>query len=672
MGGSTRITEESSSAKEATIESERSNAFAIKTPKYSVSDRSFITSLLRESELPRDALPYTDDFERMKAQYEEAQSTTITDLDFWQLLCGIGKYGGTKGAKRKIAPKAPTLTHEEQLEILRLMPDGIGKRDDLPYTVRFDDLHKQFSKLTRRKFSKRDFWRVVSRVGKLSRKPEAVFDSEAPAGNLPVELVQFLERTNPWWLGNPFPVEGYHRIAFSEVLQRLKTEVAPAVIMRGSRQVGKSTIQTQVVEHLLLIEHVQPRQIMRVLFDDVPGLGQIRNPVEAIVRWFEQNVLKETINASALRGESIYLFLDELQNLAKWPEQLKALLDTTKVRVFMTGSSALRIADDRENLAGRQSRVELSPLRLGEIVGIRRLGGALIPFAGRKPLEEWKRRRFWEELVKFGNTHRVLRKQAFELYSDYGGYPRAHVANVDDIGVLRQQIVGDVVMRTISHDASTSAHPSLDERLVREVFVQICKHAGEIVGPAHLAQQLRQRLPSIPNNKSIFDAIDFLNDSLLVRPIRALDMLGKRQDSPPKLCVCDPFVRNGVLQETIPIAPSRLAGANEAVCTVAGHLVESVVGVFLSSIPGVDVACLPPRNDDPEIDFVLTIGEQRIPIEVKYQRKKPRAQDCAGIDWFCDNAHFNAPFGLVLTQEAMGSIGKYAIAMPASTFLLLR
>lgn len=650
----------------------RRNAFAIRMSKYSESDRKVITSLLRESELPRDALPYTAEFDRLKAAYEKTQSTSLSDHDFWQLLCRIGKYGGTRGSKRKTAPKAPTLSHEEQLELLRLFPDGIGKRDDLPYTFRFNDLYKQYSKLIRRNLSKRDFWRVVSRVGKLSRKPKAVFDGEVPVGNLPRELVQFLERTNPWWFGHPFPVEGYRRAAFHTVLKRLKTEVAPAVIMRGSRQVGKTTIQMQVIEHLLLIKHVQPKQIMRVQFDDVPGLGQIANPVEAIVRWFEQNVLKGKINESYLRGEPIYLFLDELQNLPKWADQLKALLDTTKVRVFMTGSSALRIAGDGDSLAGRRSSVELSPLRLSEIVGIRRLPGALIPYATSKILEEWKRRRFWEDLIKYGRRHRVLRKQAFELYSDYGGYPRAHVAKLADIGELRQQIVDDVVMRTISHDARSSAYPSLDERLIREVFQQICKHAGEIIRPDHLAQQLEKRLPSVPSKKSIFQAIDVLVDCLLVRRINALDLLGNRQDSPPKLCVCDPFVRSGVLQETIPIAPSRLTKMNQAVCATAGHLIESVIGTFLCSIPGLDVACLPKRNDDPEIDFVLNIGEQRIPIEVKYQRKKPTPKDYAGIDWFCSKTHFNAPFGLLITQETARPIGKYVIAIPASTFLLLR
>jgi len=114
------------------------------------------------------------------------------------LLSKIGKYGDAAGnGQRKTAPRTKSLTTEQQLEMLRLFPDGIGHRDNLPYTPEFDQLRRRFSDLTRTRLTPHEFWRATSRVAKLSRKPKPLFET-APLGGLPLEMVHYLERTNPW------------------------------------------------------------------------------------------------------------------------------------------------------------------------------------------------------------------------------------------------------------------------------------------------------------------------------------------------------------------------------------------------------------------------------------------------------------------------------------------
>jgi predicted AAA+ superfamily ATPase len=170
----------------------------------------------------------------------------------------------------------------------------------------------------------------------------------------------------------------------------------------------------------------------------------------------------------------------------------------------------------------------------------------------------------------------------------------------------------------------------------------------------------------------VTEAIEFLTDSLLVHQVPPLELLAKKQGSPPKLCVCDHFVRNGVLQETLPLDPDALKNCDEAVATQVGHLIESVLGYFLKGIPGVEVSWFPERAKEPEVDLVLTIGTGRIPVEVKYRRSKPDKAALAGIESFCGKSAYAAPFGIIVTQTTEGPIGDKAIALPASTFLLLR
>ncbi len=636
--------------------------------------------LLRDSATPRDALPYTPEFGRLKKEYEAAQKAKIGNHDFWMLIDKIAKNGGiAKAGPRKKGSKAPNLSDNEQLEILRLLPDGVGTRDHLPYSAKFDDMQNRFGKSTGRKLTQHEFWRAVSLVAKNARKPKPVHE-EAPIGSLTPELVRFLEDNNPWWRGKPMKAHPtFPRWAFGEIVSRLHSRLAPIVAVRGSRRVGKSVLQTQLIEELLLAgksdptrTSVEPARILSVQFDDAPALGGISMPIQSIVGWYEKHVLGKTLNEAAKEGKPAYLLFDEVQNLPQWSVQLKILADKSDARILVTGSSALRIAKGQDNLAGRMTMIELGPLRLWEIAGIRGMRG-LTPYAPDTPLERWKDREFWLGLVAYGKKHATARDQAFRLFSERGGYPLSHDVTSVSTDVVRQQIVGEVINKTIDHDPGHKRGTSpLDSAFVRAVFSMVCRYAGQAVTHKRIADELQALLKSPVTNAKVADTIQFLADSLLVYEVKPQEMLQKKQTQPNKLCVCDHFVRDGILQETLPLDPEALKGCNEAVSTQVGHVIESVLGYFLKGIPGVELAWFPPRDKQPEVDLVLTIGTNRIPVEVKYRRDKPDKAALTGIESFCGKPAYAAPFGIIVTQTSEGPVGDKAIAVPASTFLLLR
>jgi predicted AAA+ superfamily ATPase len=175
---------------------------------------------------------------------------------------------------------------------------------------------------------------------------------------LPSELEQFLWETNPWWRNQPMrPLPPFRRWLFPIVLKRLQSPLAPVVALRGARQVGKTTLQMQIIDHLLQTG-VQPRRLFRIQFDEIPSLRRLEQPVLTLCSWFQSKVLGGSFNEWACRGEPVYIFLDEVQNLPDWASQVKALVDHHAVRVLLTGSSALRIEHGRESLAGRVTTVE--------------------------------------------------------------------------------------------------------------------------------------------------------------------------------------------------------------------------------------------------------------------------------------------------------------------------
>jgi len=80
-------------------------------------------------------------------------------------------------------------------------------------------------------------------------------------------------------------------------------------------------------------------------------------------------------------------------------------------------------------------------------------------------------------------------------------------------------------------------------------------------------------------------------------------------------------------------------------------LAESVMGYFLASIPNLDVAHFPARGAEPEVDFVLTVGTRRIPVEVKYRKRIDPHEDTRGLRAFLEKTVYNAPLGLLVTLD---------------------
>ncbi len=234
-----------------------------------------------------------------------------------------------------------------------------------------------------------------------------------------------LERLNPWWRGLPQPrLPPVRRWAFSVALHRLQKGLTKVTVLRGPRQVGKSTLIRQMIDNLL--EQGTPaRSLFMVQFDELPGLLDVEEPILRLADWFERRVLTRTLNEAAQAGQPVYIFLDEVQNLEGWAPQLKFLVDSSDVRIMVTGSSALRIEAGRDSLAGRISTLEMGPLFLREILEIRQ-EGALQPFLPFNGLGALKEKEFWSGLRGFGEEHRQQRDRAFGFFSQRGAYPIAH------------------------------------------------------------------------------------------------------------------------------------------------------------------------------------------------------------------------------------------------------
>jgi len=141
-----------------------------------------------------------------------------------------------------------------------------------------------------------------------------------------------------------------------------------------------------------------------------------------------------------------------------------------------------------------------------------------------------------------------------------------------------------------------------------------------------------------------------LDETLLLRLIPSLELRLKKRGAPNKIALCDHGLRAAWLQEVIPLDSEGLAAAPH-LADLAGRIAESVLGYFLTSIPNLDVAYYPARGIEPEVDFILTIGTRRIPIEVKYRKRIDPHEDTRGLRAFLEKTVYNAPFGLLVALD---------------------
>lgn len=490
--------------------------------------------------------------------------------------------------------------------------------------------------------------------------------------NLPQGVVADLRRLNPWWTGQAMrDVPKTRRHLVEWIHRRLKQRLAPIVVVRGPRQIGKTIAQFHVIQDLLE-QGIEPQRILRVQFEERSDLGKLREPILRVVDWYESVILKRSLNDAAKQGQPAFIFLDEAQNLRGWDTQLKALVDASTVQVVVTGSSALRLEMGRDSLSGRITTIEAGVLSLTEIAAFHGMDVGK-PRLADNGLDVLASKEWWHDFRGRAAEHAENVREAFRWFSERGGYPLAHERADVPWSMVADQLNENVIRRVIQHDLRVGERGRRrDAALLEEVFRLACRYIGQSPGLGTLSREVQRVLNANVGPGRVQQYLRFLDNTLLLRVVRPLEIRLKRQRGNAKLCLADHALRASWLGEQVPIDPARLA-TEPHLADLAGRVAESVVGALLSSIYGLDLNHLPPRTDQPEIDYVMTVGTRRIPVEVKYQRRIDPLGDTEAIRTFIERTANNAPFGLLITLTPVDSVvDQRIITLPLSDLMLIR
>jgi predicted AAA+ superfamily ATPase len=199
-----------------------------------------------------------------------------------------------------------------------------------------------------------------------------------------------------------------------------------------------------------------------------------------------------------------------------------------------------------------------------------------------------------------------------------------------------------------------------------------CRYAGQAPAYVALAREAHRSLQANIGPQRAKHYLEFLASSLLIRLIDPMEIRLRRKKGFPKICLIDHGLRASWLQELVPLDPESLL-KEPHLSDIAGHIAESALGVLFSTVSGLAIAHFPERNQDPEIDFVLTIGTKRVPVEVKYRRKIDPYSDTENLRAFIEKSSNNATFGVLVTQTDEAPVhDPRIIALPLSSVMLSR
>ena len=461
-------------------------------------------------------------------------------------------------------------------------------------------------------------------------------------------ILKVLTAFNPWWKTgsiNPKMSKTYKRFAFHEAMKRLdQPDIRRIVVLTGTRRVGKTTIQYQMIDTLLQ-RGIDPQKIVFISMDH-PMLKL--SGVNDVLECYHENIYAE---------QDVYYFFDEIQYAQDWDKWLKTIYDMQPdTNVVATGSaSPALIKGNQESGAGRWTVIQVPTMSFYEYCELLNLERPQLPKTLKMTqmlyMTQPERSRIMMQLHKVQNH--------FNRYLQVGGFPELALSDND---IIAQQIMReDVVDKVLKRDLP-SLYNLRNATELERIFLYLCNVSSEIVSIEAIAKEL-----SGVSRPTVENYIQYLESANLIYQSLPVNMAGKKVlKASPKIYVADAAIRNAVLMDD-----SLLTDSIEM-----GKIVETAVYKHVAAFyyqQATSVGYYRGGRKGKEIDIVVDKpNAYNILIEVKYREGAPIKDDDAIVELCAE-----ASAAIVVTKSASDfgihntKSGKDMLRIPAFAFLYL-
>jgi len=282
-----------------------------------------------------------------------------------------------------------------------------------------------------------------------------------------------------------------------------------AVIITGVRRSGKSYLMRLIWEKIAKERKMPENNFLYFNFEDERLLGFGAFDFETLLENYFEIIEPD-------KRKKVYLFFDEIQNIAGWEKFINRLREDRKYKVFVTGSNATLLSREISTaLTGRNYPVMLFPLSFRE-------------FCSFKLGEKIAGKNIYDAELK------VKIKRLLKKYLDNGGFPEVAIRNFRPLlqEYLKNIVYRDIVLRyKIKNEAS-----------LREISAFIMSNVG-----VNLSLEKISRMTKVKNLMTVKNYLSYLENSLLFYSAAKFSYSVKDQIyNPDKIYVVDTGMYNEV------------------------------------------------------------------------------------------------------------------------------
>lgn len=476
-------------------------------------------------------------------------------------------------------------------------------------------------------------------------------------------LLTLLNRFNTWWDGDPVPTslqkDEHRRRDFYAIRPRLQSG-RQILMIRGPRQVGKTTLCGQLIDDLLTPPlEVPPERILYVTADNSQILSNPENVIRDSIEVFEQYVLEDAINN--LEG-SVFVFIDEIQKIDDWGSVLKYYVDTyANLQFVVTGSvSTLIKKDASETLVGRIEDRIVMPMKYVEHVRYKELleeetiyeHSTQIRDALKNGVKTDYPAEFTEKLVGFYGKYEdaiPALNSCKDRYLLTGGYP----------GVLKDDLVDayakldDDLRTTVTGDVATVYDVQKPQKMLQVLSLFMESTTGKL-NVQNIADTTNL------DRDTVERYMEYLKEFFLISRCPKYATSEYSAGGHPKVYLQDVGLYN-TLAGTMAEDTLRDGEKMGPILETATFDHARRLQFYLSDTQSVEVAYWDKRG---EVDFVLSNPEYALPIEVK--NGDTTRSDLRGLRNFIDES--SATFGLAVNNGGAFEVDGSVIHVPAWLF----
>jgi len=419
-----------------------------------------------------------------------------------------------------------------------------------------------------------------------------------------------LQKYNPWWEDSKLIKKDEKILDFEK--QKIKYipdfinqdfSIPGVYVLKGPRQVGKSTALKLLIRKLIQKEKTNPEQIFFFQCDIIKNFKELAIVIETYLESLQN------------KKNHKYLILDEISFVEEWPRAIKHLIDRGDIKnasIILSGSLSLELRGGAEMMPGRRGKAEkidfeLLPVNFSQYIELNNINLPKFNFTDLLKQGIDKKILTNKNLAAFSGA-KVRIEKCFEKYLLSGGFLSA----INELEAEKR--ISDATYRIywqwLKGDLLKLERK---ETIFLEIMQEVIKHLGGTLSYNDVAKNI-----SIHSHVTAMEYLDIAQKSFILNLAQNFD-LNKRLPNlrkQKKANFIDPFlfhVINGQILGGVKFWET----SKESIIEKKPALIEAAVSNFLKSF---FVKSGFWRNGN-EVDFVGINKKETAGVEIKIREK---------------------------------------------------